>query len=65
MVLVTGGLGYIGSHSVISLINSGFEVIIVDDLSNSSLSVLDNINICLNIKSTEPSYNSSGSNCSP
>ena len=44
MVLVTGGLGYIGSHSVISLINSGFEVIIVDDLSNSSLSVLDNIN---------------------
>ena len=44
MVLVTGGLGYIGSHSVISLINSGFEAIIVDDLSNSSLSVLDNIN---------------------
>lgn len=43
MILVTGGLGYIGSHTVVSLLESGYEVIIVDDLSNSSLDVLDGI----------------------
>ena len=42
-ILVTGGLGYIGSHVVVELQTSGFEVIIVDDLSNSSLDVLDGI----------------------
>jgi UDP-glucose 4-epimerase len=42
-ILVTGGLGYIGSHVVVELLTSGFEVIIIDDLSNSSLGVLDGI----------------------
>lgn len=42
-VLVTGGLGFIGSHTVVELQNEGFEVIIIDDLSNSSLDVLDGI----------------------
>lgn len=42
-VLVTGGTGYIGSHTVVELQNSGFEVIIVDDLSNSKIEVLDGI----------------------
>ena len=42
-ILVTGGLGYIGSHVVVELQTNGFEVIIVDDLSNSSLDVLDRI----------------------
>lgn len=42
-VLVTGGLGFIGSHTVVELQNQGFEVVIVDDLSNSSLAVLDGI----------------------
>ena len=42
-VLVTGGLGFIGSHTVVELQNEGFEVIIVDNLSNTSLSVLDGI----------------------
>lgn len=42
-ILVTGGTGYIGSHTVVELINEGFEVIIVDDLSNSERSVLDRI----------------------
>ncbi len=42
-ILVTGGLGFIGSHTVVELQNKGFEVIIVDDLSNSSLNVLDGI----------------------
>ncbi|MDQ0781010.1 UDP-glucose-4-epimerase GalE [Chryseobacterium sp. W4I1] len=42
-VLVTGGLGYIGSHTVVELINNGFEVVIVDDLSNSERFILKNI----------------------
>ena len=42
-ILVTGGTGYIGSHTVVELQNEGFEVVIVDDLSNSSIEVLDAI----------------------
>ena len=42
-ILVTGGLGFIGSHTVVELQNEGFEVIIIDDLSNSSKHVLDKI----------------------
>ena len=42
-VLVTGGLGFIGSHTVVELQNKGFEVVIIDDLSNSSESVLKGI----------------------
>ncbi|KHN97556.1 UDP-glucose 4-epimerase [Metarhizium album ARSEF 1941] len=42
-VLVTGGLGFIGSHTAVELLKSGFNVIIVDDLSNSFRSVLDGI----------------------
>ena len=34
-ILVTGGLGYIGSHTVVELVNAGYEPVIVDDLSNS------------------------------
>jgi UDP-glucose 4-epimerase len=42
-ILVTGGLGYIGSYTVVELLNSGFEVVIVDDLSNSERFILNNI----------------------
>jgi UDP-glucose 4-epimerase len=42
-VLLTGGAGFIGSHTAIELLNSGFEVIIVDDLSNSKPLVIDRI----------------------
>jgi len=42
-ILVTGGLGYIGSHVVVELQNKGYEVVIIDDLSNSSLKVLDGV----------------------
>ena len=42
-ILVTGGLGYIGSHTSVELIKQGFEVVIVDDLSNSSTDVLKGI----------------------
>lgn len=42
-ILVTGGLGFIGSHTVVELQNEGYEVIIIDNLSNSSLEVLKGI----------------------
>ncbi len=42
-ILVTGGLGYIGSHTVVELLNGGFEVVIVDDMSNSEKFILNNI----------------------
>ena len=42
-ILVTGGLGYIGSHTCVELLNSGYEVIVVDNLYNSSLDVIDKI----------------------
>ena len=43
MVLVTGGTGYIGSHTVVELQNAGYPVVIVDNLSNSNREVLDGI----------------------
>lgn len=42
-ILVTGGTGYIGSHTTVQLIEQGYDVIIVDNLSNSKLCVLDRI----------------------
>ncbi|MCL4116888.1 UNVERIFIED_CONTAM: hypothetical protein GTU68_013215 [Idotea baltica] len=42
-ILVTGGLGFIGSHTVVELQNEGFEVVIIDDCSNSTEKVLDGI----------------------
>jgi len=42
-IIVTGGCGYIGSHTVITLINHNYEVVIFDDLSNSNVQILDRI----------------------
>lgn len=42
-ILVTGGTGYIGSHTVVELQQSGYDVVIVDNLSNSNADVVDNI----------------------
>src|SRR3954469_16476537 len=42
-ILVTGGCGYIGGHTIVDLIQNGFEVISVDDLSKGSLKMLDGI----------------------
>lgn len=42
-ILVTGGTGYIGSHTVVELIAKGYDVVIVDNLSNSSTDVLDGV----------------------
>lgn len=42
-ILVTGGTGYIGSHTAVELIEAGYEVVIIDNLSNSNIEVLDGI----------------------
>ena len=52
-IVVTGGLGFIGSHTVVELQNEGFEVLIIDDLSNSSIEVLERIT---SITGISPSY---------
>jgi len=52
-ILVTGGTGYIGSHTVVELINEGFEVVIVDNLSNSNIDVLNGIE---NITGVRPAF---------
>ncbi len=52
-ILVTGGLGYIGSHTVVELQKSGYQAVIVDNLSNSSLDVLEGIT---NISKTPPIF---------
>ena len=56
-ILVTGGTGYIGSHTVVELQQSGFEVVIIDDLSNSSAEVVDNITKITNIKPEFEEFN--------
>ncbi len=49
-VIITGGTGYIGSHTVVEFQNAGYEVVIIDNLSNSSIEVLDGINNITGIK---------------
>ena len=52
-ILVTGGTGYIGSHTVVELLEEGMEVVIVDNLSNSEREVLSGI---LSITGKEPHF---------
>ena len=42
-ILVTGGAGYIGSHTAVELLKAGYDITIVDNLSNSSIDVIDKI----------------------
>lgn len=42
-ILVTGGTGYIGSHTCVELLNSGYEIVVIDNLSNSKIEVVDKI----------------------
>jgi UDP-glucose 4-epimerase len=51
-ILVTGGAGYIGSHTVVQLLHAGFEVLVLDNLSNSNRNVIDRIT-CLTGKSLD------------
>ena len=51
-ILVTGGTGYIGSHTTVELINSGYEVLIIDNLSNSSEDSLDGIEKITGVRPT-------------
>ena len=52
-ILVTGGLGFIGSHTVVELIENGHNVIIIDNLSNSKIEVLEKIEL---ITGTKPKF---------
>ena len=52
-ILVTGGLGFIGSHTVVELQNKGFEVVIIDNLSNTTIDVLGQIT---EITGTKPDF---------
>lgn len=49
-ILVTGGTGYIGSHTVVELQNAGYDVVIIDNLSNSNVKVLDGIEAITGIR---------------
>jgi UDP-glucose 4-epimerase len=49
-IVVTGGLGFIGSHTAVELITAGYDAVIVDDLSNSQLFILDNIEKITGVK---------------
>jgi UDP-glucose 4-epimerase len=51
-ILVTGGLGFIGSHTVVELVNAGYEPVIVDDLSNSNPKILDQLAKIIGYKPT-------------
>jgi len=52
-ILITGGLGYIGSHTVVEFLELGYEILIIDNLSNSNINVLDRIE---NITKKRPSF---------
>jgi UDP-glucose 4-epimerase len=49
-IIVTGGCGYIGSHTVVTLMNHNYEVVIIDDLSNSNAQILDRIQKITGVK---------------
>jgi UDP-glucose 4-epimerase len=49
-ILVTGGLGYIGSHTVVELLQHGYDVVIADNLSNAQMTVLDSIEIITGLR---------------
>jgi UDP-glucose 4-epimerase len=49
-IIVTGGMGFIGSHTVVELLNSGYEPVIVDDLSNSDPKILDQLSKIIGFK---------------
>ena len=61
-ILVAGGTGYIGSHTVVELQKQGFDVVIVDDLSNSSIDVVDSITKITGLRPEFEEFNLSDNN---
>ncbi|MBN2762904.1 MAG: GDP-mannose 4,6-dehydratase, partial [Bacteroidales bacterium] len=57
LILVTGGTGYIGSHTAVELIQDGFEVVIIDNLSNSRIEVLDGIEAITGVRHYYENFN--------
>lgn len=57
-ILVTGGLGYIGSHTTLELVKAGYNVVVIDDLSNSHLTVLTRIKALINEHYTKVDHKS-------
>jgi FlaA1/EpsC-like NDP-sugar epimerase len=53
-VLVTGGAGYIGSHTVVALLEAGYRVIVLDNFCNSSPKSIDRIRQILRLEKTDP-----------
>ena len=51
-ILVTGGTGYIGSHTTVELIQAGYKVVSLDNLSNSNINVLEGIEAITGIRPT-------------
>ena len=49
-IFVTGGLGYIGSHTCVVLMEAGLKISIIDNLSNSNLNVLDRIELITGVR---------------
>jgi UDP-glucose 4-epimerase len=49
-ILLTGGLGYIGSHTYVELIRAGYDVVILDDLTNAKISVCDRLKMITNVE---------------
>ena len=49
-ILITGGAGYIGSHTIVDLVQNGFNVVVVDNLSNSKIQVIDRVEKIVNKK---------------
>ena len=60
MYLVTGGTGFVGSHTVVELLQAGQDVVIVDDLSNSSIKVVDRIRTIVGLYVPHQHFSSHG-----
>lgn len=49
-ILITGGTGYIGSHTILMLLNEGYDIIVIDNFSNSSPKVIEELSFFLKKK---------------
>ena len=49
MILVTGGAGYIGSHTCVELLAAGYDLVVLDNLSNSSIASLERVSVIASV----------------